>query len=198
MRRQHLNIIWLYKLAIYLSKVWRVWVCWQGMGMCTWERDQTIPYSFNHIPPFIFRNAHLTLVKHTGLVSFDHCSEIYVSLSSCVCQNHLHNYEKYPNTYVLLGTRTCSHTVPVGTAQNMRPAKPLLTEGTTMFVFFSIRPPSEGHPIILQQQFWNLFYFVYVYRDSTTDRGHSIFCFRPQYKYNMISNSQRSDIVNVY
>jgi len=42
----------------------------------------TIPSCFNQIPPsFIFRNAHVTLVKRTGLVSLIHWSEIFVFLS---------------------------------------------------------------------------------------------------------------------
>jgi len=42
----------------------------------------TIPYSFNQIPPFVFRNAHVTSAKHTGLVSFKHWSEIFAPRNS--------------------------------------------------------------------------------------------------------------------
>jgi len=38
----------------------------------------TIPYCFKQIPPFIFKNAHLTSVKHTDLIIFIHWSEIFV------------------------------------------------------------------------------------------------------------------------
>jgi len=37
-------------------------------------------YSFNQIPLFIFTNAHVTSLKHTGLVRFVHWSEIFVLL----------------------------------------------------------------------------------------------------------------------
>jgi len=38
----------------------------------------TIPYSFNQIPPFIFRNSHVPCVKCMGLVYFIHWIEISV------------------------------------------------------------------------------------------------------------------------
>jgi len=36
------------------------------------------PYSFNHITPLIFQDAHAKLVKQTGAVSFGHCFDLYV------------------------------------------------------------------------------------------------------------------------
>jgi len=42
---------------------------------------QTIPYSFNQIPPFIFRNAHKTSVKYTDVVRFIHWCEIFVIIA---------------------------------------------------------------------------------------------------------------------
>jgi len=44
---------------------------------------QSIKLTIRHIvltilPSLFFRNAHVTAVKHTGLVSFDHRSEIFV------------------------------------------------------------------------------------------------------------------------
>jgi len=38
----------------------------------------TSQYCFNQIQPYIFQNSHVTSVKHTGLVSFIHWSEIFV------------------------------------------------------------------------------------------------------------------------
>jgi len=69
----------------------------------------TIPYSLNQIPPFILRDANVTSVKHTGLVSCIHWSEIFVSLALLPVHSlriAQQNKETDPSRRNFRGTRT--------------------------------------------------------------------------------------------
>jgi len=56
--------------------------------------------------------------------------------------------------YAPQGTRTCSHTVPIGTSDHSSPAKPLQYSndvGHNNVCIFLLPPQSRGHPITLYQ-----------------------------------------------